>query len=85
MAGSEHGDSFGFFLRSWECHLPGNIHARLGWTGRTTVSLEYRSVISFLPRMLNHRPRVHHGCTIALLSGYGCELKWAIGSLQSQS
>lgn len=73
MACSKHGHSLGFLFHSQQCNLPGDFHARLGRTGRITSFLNVQFTQSCLPRILNQRPRVRHGCTIALLSGCGCE------------
>ena len=72
MAGSQHGNPPGFLLYSRQCHLPRGLHARLDRAGRLAHFLSH-PVADLLPWELNKRVRVRHGCTIALLLGYGCE------------
>lgn len=49
MARSKYGDPLGFLLHCWQRHMPGNIRARSGWTGRaTTFSIPLNSKLVVL-------------------------------------
>lgn len=52
MARPKHGDPLGFLLHSEQCHMPGDLHTGLGWTGRL-LSLHLVPLAEYIPRMLN--------------------------------
>lgn len=53
--------------------MPRDLHARFGRTGRLAHFVKF-SCDGHHILGTKQRPRVHHGYTIALLSGYGCEI-----------
>lgn len=74
MAGSQHGDPVRVLLHHWQCCVAGNLHARSSRTGKRRL---YANLLSGLGLNAESCCRDRHGCIIASLLEYGCELLFA--------